>query len=169
VSDGRYTLGIYLAIGITGAAFGQVKATTTADLAAAVPRYVASPPEKVVIDYGRGGLVAEHNRMYADYRKTHAKVEIRGPCYSACTLVTAYIGKDSLCIGDGAFFAFHAVRSAERRELMPDQTARAYSMQPPEIQRWIDDHGGWHKLPLDGYWTMYDRDLWAMGYPRCSP
>jgi hypothetical protein len=27
----------------------------------------------------------------------------------------------------------------------------------------------WQALPLDGFWTMYDRDLWQMGYPRCAP
>jgi hypothetical protein len=21
---------------------------------------------------------------------------------------------------------------------------------------------------VDGYWTMYDRDLWAMGYAKCK-
>jgi hypothetical protein len=27
--------------------------------------------------------------------------------------------------------------------------------------------GGWQSLPLNGFWTMYDRELWAMGYPKC--
>jgi hypothetical protein len=36
------------------------------------------------------------------------------------------------------------------------------------VAGWIDRTGGWEHLPLDGYWTMYARDLWAMGYPRCE-
>ena len=36
------------------------------------------------------------------------------------------------------------------------------------IRQWIDDNGGWQNLPLNGYWTMYDRELWAMGYPKCK-
>jgi hypothetical protein len=39
---------------------------------------------------------------------------------------------------------------------------------PPEIRGWIDRNGGVGKLPRDGFWTMYDRDLWAIGYPRCK-
>ena len=96
-------------------------------------------------------------------------MEIRGPCYSACTLITAYVTKAKLCIAEGAFFAFHAVRSAERHELMPAETAFAYWQQPLEIREWIDRHGGYDKLPLDGFWTMYDRELWAIGYPKCVP
>jgi hypothetical protein len=38
----------------------------------------------------------------------------------------------------------------------------------PAIRGWIERNGGWQHLPLDGFWTMYDRDLWAMGYPKCK-
>ena len=43
-------------------------------------------PDVVVIKYGPGGLVDEYKQRYADYRLTKTKVELRGPCYSACTL-----------------------------------------------------------------------------------
>lgn len=93
---------------------------------------------------------------------------LRGPCYSACTLLTAYVGRDKLCIAKGAFFAFHAARGRLSKTILMDETSAMYRDQPPEIQNWIDRNGGWQKLPLDGYWTMYDRELWAMGYPRCK-
>ena len=54
---------------------------------------MADPPtpgrkqDTVVIRYGNGGRVVEHRQRFADYRLTKTKVEIRGPCYSACTLV----------------------------------------------------------------------------------
>jgi hypothetical protein len=38
---------------------------------------------------------------------------------------------------------------------------------PPEIKRWIEANGGYEKLTVESYWTMYDRELWAMGYPKC--
>jgi len=44
-----------------------------------------------------------------------------------------------------------------------------YETYPPEIRRWIDHNGGWQNLPIDGFWTMYDHSLWALGYPRCAP
>ena len=27
---------------------------------------------------------------------------------------------------------------------------------------------GDENLPLNGYWTLYDRQMWAMGYPKCK-
>ena len=75
---------------------------------------------------------------------------------------------DLLCIAEGAFMAFHAVRIMETGKRSDEQTAQVYRSLPPEIQRWIDANGGWQNLPLNGFWTMYDRDLWAMGYPRCK-
>src|SRR5207344_1606368 len=119
------------------------------------PAPIARPPDTVIIRHGQGGKLADHRQRFADYRDTKVKVELRGPCYSACTLITAYVAKADLCIAEGSFFAFHAVRSLERKELMPAQTEQMYSQQPPDIQRWIDRYGGWENLPLDGYWTMY--------------
>ena len=84
---------------------------------------------------GHGGQLADHNRQrFADYRDSKTRVELRGPCYSACTLITAYVSKADLCIAEGAFFAFHAVRSMERKELMPAETARMYWQQTEQIR-----------------------------------
>ena len=107
-----------------------------------------------------------HYQLYTDYRRAKTKVEVRGPCYSACTLVLAYV--EDICVGEGAFMAFHAVRSKETGARMDWETRIAYSSMPTVIQGWIDDHGGADKLPLHGFWTLHDRDLWAMGYPKCN-
>ena len=53
--------------------------------------------------------------------------------------------------------AFHAIRSLEKSELMVFETWQAYSIMPAPIQQWIGDNGGYHNLPLNGYWTLYDR------------
>ena len=146
---------------------GTEEPSESGDTAVAKP--VPMPaPETVVISHGRGGLVAEHELKFFTYWHSNNKVEIRGGCYSACTLVTAFIGKDKLCIAEGAFLAFHAVSSMERREIMPAATERLYWLQPLDIRRWIDRAGGYQNLPLNGFWTMYDRELWAMGYPKCN-
>ena len=146
---GTFTLGIYIAIGITGAAFGQssdnvktiktvpvpvtgsdhvktiktdpVPVTTAArhpptiELVRPPPTAPSATPERIVITHGVGGSIYEHNLKFWGYRQVGNEVEIRGPCYSACTLITAYVGKDKLCIAQGSFLAFHAVRSAEKR------------------------------------------------------
>ena len=122
----------------------------------------------VIIKYGRGGRVDEHTLRFADYRRNGTKVEVRGPCYSACTMVLAYVGTDRLCIAEGAFMAFHAVRTQERREYMKVETEFFYTNLPLPIRQWIDRTGGWQNLPIDGYWPMYDRYLWAVGYPQCK-
>jgi hypothetical protein len=49
---------------------------------------------KFLITYGAGGAINEHNLKFAGYRNIGAMVEIRGGCYSACTLISAYVGKD---------------------------------------------------------------------------
>jgi hypothetical protein len=89
-------------------------------------------PPVVIPAHGMGGNLDEHKILFASYRAYGMSVELRGPCYSACTVLTSYVGKDKLCIGEGGFMAFHAARSGRTG------------------------------------WTMYDRDLWAMGYPKCK-
>jgi len=136
---------------------------------AITPMPLPSMDSTVVIRYGRGGRLDEHTLRFADYRRNRTKVEIRGPCYSACTIVLSYVDPADLCIAPGAFMAFHAVRSAERREYMRAETEFLYTNYPLPIRQWIDRTGGWQNLPLDGDWPMSDRELWAMGYPRCAP
>src|SRR5580765_6091704 len=85
-------------------------------------------PETVVIKYGPGGRMDAHYNLYADYRRAKTKVEVRGPCYSACTLVLAYV-EDS-CIAEGAFMAFHAVRSVHTNARMDHETRIAYTSMP---------------------------------------
>jgi hypothetical protein len=127
----------------------------------------APVPERVVITYGPGGLVDEHNLKFAGYRSAGNEVEIRGGCHSACTLVAAYVGKDKLCFASGAYLAFHAVRSL-KGENLPLSTGVFYRQMPADIRSWIDRTGGWENLPLDGFWYMRAPDLWAIGYPRCK-
>jgi hypothetical protein len=80
-------------------------------------------PDVVVINYGKGGRVDEHKQRFADYRLTKTTVELRGPCYSACTLLLTYVEPENLCISPGAFMAFHAVRGLERGVRMDEDTA----------------------------------------------
>ena len=64
--------------------------------------------------------------------------------------------------------AFHAARASIDGPIHGPATVAMVTAYPVEIRRWIEVNGGHDKLPRDGYWTMYDRDLWAMGYPRCK-
>jgi hypothetical protein len=79
---------------------------------------------------GMGGFVHEHQLKFDGYRRAGTEVELRGPCYSACTLIAAYLGKDKLCIAPDAFMAFHAARGLASGQMMPDVTAEMYWRQP---------------------------------------
>ena len=91
------------------------------------------------------------------------------PAIPACTLLTAYVGRDKLCIAKGAFLAFQR-RPRATFQNDPDgrKTSAMYSRPAAGKSKTGSTARWWQgKLPLDGYWTMYDRELWAMGYPRC--
>ena len=153
-------------LGVISAALGQSSTHKTG-----TPTNLAAAPvdrlDLVIIKYGRGGRVDEHTLRFADYRLKKTRVELRGPCLSACTIVLAYVGPELLCVAPDGYMAFHAVRSMENRELMPLETKFLYSIYPQRVRDWIDRNGGWQKLPLDGFWTMHSGELWAMGYPKC--
>jgi hypothetical protein len=57
---------------------------------------------------GKGASIPEHDFECSRLAETGASVEMRGGCYSACTLLTSYFPKERLCFGEGAFLAFHA-------------------------------------------------------------
>ena len=46
--------------------------------------------------------------MFAAIRDSGERVVIDGNCFSACTLVTAIIPKERICVTERAVFGFHA-------------------------------------------------------------
>jgi hypothetical protein len=133
-----------------------------------VPAALAPPLEPVVMNGGRGGLIGEHHVRFWALKQQGVPVELRGGGWSACTLITAFIPKERLCFAPGAFLAFHAARRVDNQQPEPHATLSMYASYPAEIRQWIDAHGGVAKMTVEVYWTMYDRDLWAIGYPRCK-
>lgn len=136
---------------------------------AALPK--TAPPPPVVIHQGMGGSIPEHTARFRLLNHSGAKVEMRGPCYSACTLIMSYVVKESICFAPGAFLAFHSASYTAVPPYVPapEATRLMYYSYPPEIRAWIDRNGGYEKMTTDSYWTMYDRELWAIGYARCAP
>jgi hypothetical protein len=40
---------------------------------------------------------------------------------------------------------------------------------PADIRGWIVAHGGLERMPSgESYWTLPAKELWEMGYSRCS-
>ena len=70
---------------------------------------------------------------------------IDGSCFSACTLVTALIPRDKICITERAMLGFHAgwfENKAGERVTSPTGTRVLYEMYPAVIRNWIARRGG---------------------------
>lgn len=97
------------------------------------------------IDGDMGGPLGTYLLMYAAIRDSGERVMIDGDCFSACTLVTALIPKDRICITNRAALGFHAgwfETKAGKRSVSPTGTQLLYQMYPPTIQNWITRRGG---------------------------
>ena len=133
-------------------------------------KLLGSPP-KTVIDYDGGGVIYEYEARWRELGIQGGSVEIRGLCESACTLITAYVPKDRICFGPLAALNFHMAR-ASKTDNTPDLSASQQMLEsyPADIQSWINWKGGLGLMPRvpREYWSLGAKQLWAMGYKRCS-
>ena len=128
---------------------------------------VVKPSNAMVrIDDDRGGLLGEYLLKFATIRDSGERIMIDGSCYSACTLVTALIPKQRICVTERARLGFHAGWVDDQngeRAVSIEGTDLMYQMYPREIQRWIKLHGGLGKQTL----VLKGRELMAV-YPACQ-
>jgi hypothetical protein len=92
-----------------------------------------------------GGSLGEYLLMFAAIRDSGERVMIDGSCFSACTLVTALIPKDRICITQRAMLGFHAgwfENKSGERAISSTGTGVLYQMYPPVIRNWIIRQGG---------------------------
>ena len=133
-------------------------------------------PEKVVVHTpiigalkpGQGGPIIENWSYWKAVGDGGAQVEIRGGCYSACTLVMSHIPKERLCFGERASLNFHLAREVNNGPRNFEATWWMITKYPKDIREWIVEKGGLYKMPYNGFWTLPAKDLWAMGYRRCA-
>jgi hypothetical protein len=103
-----------------------------------------------------GGEVSEYVKKFHELSESGERLVIDGPCLSACTLFTAFIPPDHVCVTKRAVLGFHAASYFDdaKRSLVPTRKGTDLVMQlyPPEIRSWIARHGGLstHILPLRG-------------------
>ena len=96
-----------------------------------------------------GGSLGEYLLMFAAIRDSGERVMIDGSCFSACTLVTALIPRDRICITERAMLGFHAgwfENKAGERVTSPTGTRVLYELYPPVIRSWIARQGGLGKV-----------------------
>ena len=75
-------------------------------LGSALPS-LAAPKGPIIIRDNRGGNVMEMMRYREKLARSGRRVEIRGKCNSACTMLTTL---PNACLGRGASIGFHAPR-----------------------------------------------------------
>jgi hypothetical protein len=92
-----------------------------------------------------GGSVGKYLLMFAAIRDAGEHVMIDGHCFSACTLVTALIPRERVCITERAMLGFHASWTEDKRGqrlVSTEATELLFQMYPPGIRSWITRHGG---------------------------
>jgi len=113
-------------------------------LASALVVTVANADVRIFRD--QGGEVVTYLNKYREMRSTGERLVIDGPCLSACTLFTALIPPDHVCVTSRAALGFHAASYYDdaRRSLVPTRAGTRLVMRiyPPPIRHWIERHGG---------------------------
>jgi hypothetical protein len=115
---------------------------------------LASAEVRIVGD--PGGQVTAYLQKYRAIRDSGQRVVIDGACLSACTLLTAIIPRDRICVTRRAMLGFHAASYYDdtSRTFVPTRAGSRVVMSyyPPAIRRWILAHGGLtpHLIQLRG-------------------
>ncbi len=113
-------------------------------LASALVTIAASADVRITND--AGGEVNAYLRKFHDIRASGERLVIDGPCLSACTLFTALIPRNQVCVTRRAVLGFHAASYYDdaRRSLVPTRAGTGLVMRiyPPQIRSWIVRHGG---------------------------
>lgn len=125
------------------------------------------PTNKTFLGGERGGRIDQHIERWKALAASGDDVEIRGFCWSACTLVTAYIPKERLCFSVTAVLAFHLARFLNGEPSI-EGSRQMFNAYPEDIRAWLRAKGGLEKMPLKGFWLMFPSELWQMGYRDCD-
>lgn len=100
----------------------------------------------VVIHDNPGGEVDAFSKRIARYGRVAVRVEVRGECASACTMVLAL--RDRVCVGPNASFGFHQAYIPTRRDpyatwnRSESGTAELMRHYPEPVVSWISRNGG---------------------------
>jgi hypothetical protein len=106
-------------------------------------------------------------RRWRELAQSDDDVEIRGPCFSACTLIVGYVPKERICFGDHASLQFHAAREVDGK-VSEWATWRMFNDYPNDIRNWLKARGGVPKMTIANFWELRAEELWDMGYHKCK-
>jgi hypothetical protein len=128
----------------------------------------AVPIPKTVIYHDPGGYLHILEDRWRKLFESGDDVEIRGPCYSGCTMIMAYIPRERICFDRNASLNFH-LPQADNRESALTGGRYMFNKYPDDIRLWLHERGGLEAMPhKQGWWVLWANDLWAMGYQTCE-
>ncbi|MGB6537683.1 MAG: hypothetical protein WBF58_17170 [Xanthobacteraceae bacterium] len=118
-----------------------------------------APP--VIIGHTRedheGGDVDAFAARYEQIRQSGRKVEVDGPCVSACTIV-ASLPHDQVCVTPKAELGVHLASDSDDRVDVQYTDWAVKKYYPKALQEWIKTHGGLQEAPK----FVKGRDLLAI-------
>jgi hypothetical protein len=116
-----------------------------AALGASLLLTATSASAEIRIQRDFGGQIGPYLNRFAMVRDSGQRVVIDGPCLSACTLVTAVVPSQRICVTPRAILGFHAAWLPDeygRPVISRDGTRVLLRVYPPRIRNWIRRHGG---------------------------
>jgi hypothetical protein len=131
------------------------------------PNIRVKDPSTVIL-FEPGGVITEHIERWRELARSGGDVEILGPCYSACTLIVAYVPKERLCFGAFATLQFHLAWNRETGKASLDSTLWMLKQYPREIYDWIMERGGIDRWTVPTFMELRAPSLWRMGYRQCQ-
>ena len=123
---------------------------------------------RTALYHERGGVIQEHVERWQELARSGADVEILGPCYSACTLVVAYVPKERLCFGVFASLQFHLAWNRETGKPSLGASLWMLKQYPREIYDWLMEMGGVARMTIPTFWELRGPTLWQMDYRKCN-
>jgi hypothetical protein len=115
--------------------------------AAAAATVISSPSAHATIRLANdpGGLIAAYQHRFERARATGERVIIDGSCLSACTLAIGLVPREQVCATPKAVLGFHAAWQPTPwggRAVSVPATQHMMNIYTPELQGWINTHGG---------------------------
>lgn len=129
---------------------------------------LAQPKSEValLVSYDMGGSIGLRQKKVRLLRRQKRRVEIRGRCFSACTM---YLGLPDVCVTPNAVLGFHGPKGVIAR--LPtdafDHWSRvmARDLRPP-LHSWFMQHA---RHVSSGVLRVKGSTLIDIGYQRCNP
>lgn len=120
---------------------------------------ICGPARAYTITNDPGGRIVDFYRRYDNLRNNGAPVIIDGLCASACTLVTALVPSQNVCITPRARLGFHSafdLFEGGRTKFSPIGTSMLWSVYPQRVKQLLLARG-WngHTPHPDVIWIDY--------------